>query len=74
MSKCNHGLLVIFGNCVPDARVYDTCKETGIHLPKANNLENLIYSSSKIYKLFADLYDLPLFAYNDLLTPGNQLF
>ncbi len=58
----------ISGNlcCVPDARVYDSCQEIGIHMPKTNNLENLITSSSKIYKLFGDLYDLPLFAYNDL--------
>ena len=52
--------------CVPDARVNKSCKEIGIYLPKTNNIETLISNSTKIYILFGDLYDLPLFAYNDL--------
>lgn len=58
--------------CVPDARVYDTCKEIGIKLPITNSLENLILSSSKIYQLFGDLYDLPLFAYYDLKSASSE--
>lgn len=52
--------------CVPDARVFDAGKELNIKIPRTGNLENLILSSTKIYKLFGDLYDIPLFAYNDL--------
>ncbi len=38
-----------------------------ITLPKMKkrNIEELINTSSKIYELFGDLYDLPLFAYED---------
>jgi hypothetical protein len=56
--------------CVPDARVFDAGKELNLKIPRTGNLENLIVSSTKIYKLFGDLYDIPLFAYNDL---KNQL-
>jgi hypothetical protein len=52
--------------CVPDARVYKAAKELKIKIPTTNNLENLTKSSTKIYRLFGDLYDLPLFAYEDL--------
>jgi hypothetical protein len=52
--------------CVPDARVFRSAKELMINIPKVSNLENLIKGSSKIYQLFGDLYDLPLFAYDDL--------
>jgi len=52
--------------CVPDARVIDTCKEIGISISNATSLEYLLRSSTKIYSLFGDLYDLPLFAYEDL--------
>jgi hypothetical protein len=52
--------------CVPDARVYDAGKSLNIKIPTANNLDNLKVSSTKIYRLFGDLYDLPLFAYEDL--------
>jgi len=52
--------------CVPDARVYDAAKSLGIGIPKTSNLDNLKASSRKIYRLFGDLYDLPLFAYEDL--------
>ena len=52
--------------CVPDARVFDAGKELNIKIPRTGNLENLILSSTKIYELFGDLYDIPLFAYNDL--------
>lgn len=52
--------------CVPDARVYDAAKSLNINIPKTSNLNNLKESSSIIYELFGDLYDLPLFAYEDL--------
>jgi hypothetical protein len=52
--------------CVPDDRVFKAGKKLNIQIPKASNMKNLKDSSSKIYQLFGDLYDLPLFAYNDL--------
>jgi len=52
--------------CVPDARVYEAAKKLEIKIPITNNIENLTKSSTKIYRLFGDLYDLPLFAYDDL--------
>jgi len=52
--------------CVPDARVLKAGKLLNIELNNVTNIDNLIYCSSKIYKLFGDLYDLPLFAYEDL--------
>jgi hypothetical protein len=60
--------------CVPDARVYEAVTalkaERGmtITLNRAHgkDVQNLLKASSKIYDLFGDLYDLPLFAYPDL--------
>lgn len=54
--------------CVPDARVIDTAKMLQIKLPIATTYAGLKASSAKIYQLFGDLYDLPLFAYPDLLA------
>lgn len=50
--------------CVPDERVYEACKNLNINLPKfkKRDIGELISISSKIYGLFGDLYDLPLFA------------
>ncbi|MBO0950883.1 hypothetical protein [Fibrella forsythiae] len=53
--------------CVPDARVVDAAKELHIKLPIATTYTGLKASSAKIYQLFGDLYDLPLFAYPDLV-------
>ncbi len=53
--------------CVPDKRVYEAAKSLNIKIPVTNNLENLKKSSTKIYRLFGNLYDLPLFAYEDLI-------
>jgi len=66
--RCQNIYSNISGNlcCVPDNRVFEAGKSLNINIPKASNLENLINSSTKIYQLFGDLYDLPLFAYNDL--------
>jgi len=52
--------------CVVDDRVFQAGKLSGIHLYKPTDLESLMESSAKIYKLFGDLYDLPLFAAQDL--------
>lgn len=52
--------------CVADDRVIKAGKSLGISISKPTELNNLIKSSTKIYNLFGDLYDLPLFAYNDL--------
>jgi hypothetical protein len=57
--------------CVPDKRVLDTGKELGIKLANpyyqaSINIRYLIACSRKIYDLFGDLYDIPLFAYEDL--------
>jgi hypothetical protein len=53
--------------CVPDARVYEAAKALKIKLPISATLSGLKASSAKIYALFGDLYDLPLFAYPDLI-------
>ena len=66
--RCQHIFSNISGElcCVPDARVYSSAKQLTIKIPKVSNVENLIKSSTKIYQLFGDLYDLPLFACDDL--------
>jgi hypothetical protein len=66
--RCQHIYSNISGElcCVPDARVFNSAKQLMIKIPKVSNLDNLIKSSSKIYHLYGDLYDLPLFAYDDL--------
>lgn len=53
--------------CVADARVVRAAKDLGIRLPTVTRTtNNLINVSTIIYELFGDLYDLPLFAYEDL--------
>lgn len=57
--------------CVPDKRVLDASKTIGIKLVDpyrraSLDISSLINSSRKIYALFGDLYDIPLFAYEDL--------
>jgi len=56
--------------CVPDTRVCNTAKELNIKIIKPANVETLKECSKKIYQLFGDLYDLPLFAYEDLIRMG----
>lgn len=65
--------------CVPDARVYEALSEMAhtygqvIHVPRHwGNVNGLIRASSKIYQLFGDLYDLPLFAYPDIVFDTNE--
>lgn len=53
--------------CVADDRVVKACKKIGIKLPiVTREIPNLIVVSTKIYMLFGDLYDLPLFAVKDI--------
>lgn len=52
--------------CVPDERVKVSSKELGIELPNINSLKGLFKASKIIYENFGDLYDIPLFAYEDL--------
>ena len=61
--------------CVPDARVCDTAKHAIIGLKgldKHYTIDDLITASTKIYNEFNVWYDIPLFAYDDLvpLVPG----
>ncbi|MFO7815125.1 MAG: hypothetical protein R6V14_05250 [Halanaerobiales bacterium] len=52
--------------CVPDARVKNAAQQLNIKLPYINSISNLLKASGVIYKHFGDLYDIPLFAYEDL--------
>ena len=52
--------------CVPDERVKEASKEIGIKIPHVNSVDSLFRASAVIYNHFGDLYDIPLFAYEDL--------
>jgi hypothetical protein len=61
--------------CVPDARVVDQIKKYNISAEtnikelsstRPATVESLINSSKKIYSIFGDLYDMPLFAAEDI--------
>jgi len=52
--------------CVPDARVKNAAKNLNIKLPYINSISKLLEASGVIYKHFGDLYDIPLFAYQDI--------
>ena len=60
--------------CVPDERVNDAVKDIGIEIIKKNSkkiiddysLNKTLKASKFIYDNFGDLYDIPLFAYEDL--------
>ena len=52
--------------CVPDARVKEAAKQLNIKLPHPNSISKLLEASEVIYKHFGDLYDIPLFAYQEL--------
>lgn len=52
--------------CVPDERVKVCSKALGIDLPNINSLKGMFRASKIIYDNFGDLYDIPLFAYEDL--------
>ncbi len=66
--RCQNVSSVILGDicCVPDARVLKAGKDLNLTFPNVIDLDSLLKCSSKIYNLFGDLYDLPLFAYEDL--------
>lgn len=53
--------------CVADERVRKAYKSLKKKLPT-----NYLEASSKIYKDFGDLYDIPAFAYEDLINKGNK--
>lgn len=50
--------------CVADDRVIKAGKSLEIDLKRPSDLHSLVETSRKIYRLFGDLYDLPLFAYH----------
>jgi hypothetical protein len=52
--------------CVRDKRVMDAAENIGLKLPKSHTMESIMQASRIIYKNFADLYDIPLFAYEDI--------
>jgi len=52
--------------CVPDERVKTSSKEIGIIMPHINTMDSLLKASKIIYDNFGELYDIPLFAYEDV--------
>jgi hypothetical protein len=52
--------------CVPDERVKMAAFEIGLGLPIISNYKSVFKASKIIYDNFGDLYDIPLFAYEDL--------
>ena len=59
--------------CVPDKRVIDASKELGIKIPHVHNLPSLFKASKAIYDVFGELYDIPLFSYQDLKEDSTIL-
>jgi len=59
--------------CVLDKRVLNSAGECHIHLEKPYNIRSFMDTSAKVYSLFGDLYDLPLFAWKDLRSLGTFL-
>ena len=76
--RCQKVFMNIPGDlcCVPDARVIDAIKayQNGSYFERSSRLQSyrpstaeaLISSSIAIYEIFGDLYDLPLFAAEDI--------
>ena len=52
--------------CVTDTRVKDAADELGICLKCTADISSVLENSAKIYRLFGELYDIPLFAYEDV--------
>lgn len=55
--------------CVPDSRVIKAAKSDifAIDLPNyCTTIPAVLKASERIYNLFTDLYDLPLFAFKDI--------
>ena len=57
--------------CVPDKRVKTTCKKMGINIPIVKDAKSLINASAILYKYFGDLYDIPAFAYDDIMDRSD---
>lgn len=66
--RCQHIYDNIPGKlcCVPDERVFSSAKELGIKLPRISSIRNMLRASEIIYDNFGDLYDIPLFAFEDV--------
>lgn len=66
--RCQYAYQNIDGRlcCVADARVIEASNELGIWLPKIGTLDSVFKASKIIYDNFGELYDIPLFAYEDL--------
>lgn len=67
--RCQHIYDNIPGEfcCVPDERVKNACKELGLKLPVITTTSGLIKASALLYENFGNLYDIPPFAYEDLM-------
>ncbi len=53
--------------CVPDARVKNACEKLNITLPVISTTKGLVKASTILYQQFGNLYDIPPFAYEDLM-------
>ncbi|MBE5954983.1 MAG: hypothetical protein E7253_00855 [Lachnospiraceae bacterium] len=53
--------------CVPDRRVVQACKKLNIKLPVVQDTKGLISASKRLYEYFGELYDIPPFAYDDVM-------
>ena len=54
--------------CVPDERVKKACENLAIKLPATTSTRGLIKASKTLYDYFGDQYDIPPFAYEDLMS------
>lgn len=52
--------------CVPDERVLSSAERLNIKLPRISSINNMLKASEIIYNNFGDLYDVPLFAFEDI--------
>lgn len=52
--------------CVPDVRVLSSAEELDITLPRITSINNMLKASKIIYDNFGELYDIPLFAFDDI--------
>lgn len=66
--RCQDVYKGIPGNlcCVPDKRVVHAANGIGIKLPTISSINSILKASQVIYESFGDMYDIPLFAYEDL--------
>lgn len=52
--------------CVPDERVLSSAESLDITLPRISSINNMLKASKIIYENFGELYDIPLFAFDDV--------